>query len=376
MNENLDRKIALGLGMTLALLVIFGLYWLTEPGRQRATAQRQQETFAERGAERYVLNCAQCHGDRGQGGFGPPLAETRLEEDTLTRQISRGSGSMPAFAKEEGGALNKYHIQELVTFLRHWDEGLLEEAIARHGPPPTPPPPPPVTEVPPPYKGARNPSPWGDGQAVAAGRTLYQQRCQACHGPQGNAQAPRADFSLPAFPPKLEASPDYYLWAVSEGRPGTIMPPFKGALSEEQRWQVLTFLGTLAQASTPGPGPTPGSAAPTATPAPPPAVVPAPYAGARNPLPWQDKAVQQTGLAAYGQLCQACHGPQGNTQAPRADFSLPAFPPKLEASPDYYFWAVSEGRPEKGMPPFKGALSEEQRWRVLTYLWSLGKEGR
>jgi len=45
----------------------------------------------------------------------------------------------------------------------------------------------------------------------------------------------------------------------------------------------------------------------------------------------------------------------------------------LEASPDRFFWILSEGMLAKGMPGYKSSLSEEQRWQALTYVWSLGK---
>ncbi len=99
--------------------------------------------------------------------------------------------------------------------------------------------------------------------------------------------------------------------------------------------------------------------------------VPAPYAGLRNPFSWSDTSAQEMGKELYQQSCSGCHGSNGGNIA-RADFSSADYPRSLEERPDLYFWILSEGRLDKGMPPFKSSLSEEQQWQVLTYLWSLG----
>ncbi len=99
--------------------------------------------------------------------------------------------------------------------------------------------------------------------------------------------------------------------------------------------------------------------------------VPAPYAGLKNPFSWSDTSVQEAGKGLYQQSCLGCHGVAGGNTA-GADFSTADYPQGLEERPDFSFWILSEGRLNKGMPPFKSSLSEEQRWQVITYLWSLG----
>ncbi len=97
---------------------------------------------------------------------------------------------------------------------------------------------------------------------------------------------------------------------------------------------------------------------------------PPPYAGLKNPFQWSDSSAQEAGKGVYLSSCQGCHGATGSNIA-GADFSASDFPHDLENRPDFYFWIVSEGT-DYGMPSFKSALAEEQRWQVLTYLWSLG----
>ncbi len=99
--------------------------------------------------------------------------------------------------------------------------------------------------------------------------------------------------------------------------------------------------------------------------------VPPPYAGLKNPFPWSDAAAQEAGKGIYRQSCLGCHGIKGDNLA-SFDFSTADYAQSLEGRPDFSFWALSEGRLDKGMPPYKSALSEEQRWQLLTYIWSLG----
>lgn len=100
--------------------------------------------------------------------------------------------------------------------------------------------------------------------------------------------------------------------------------------------------------------------------------VPPPYAGLKNPFPWDDASAQAAGKQVYQQYCLGCHGITGSGH-PRADFSTQDYPQRLEATPDLYYWILTEGKMEQGMPPFKSSLSDEQRWQSLTYIWSLGK---
>lgn len=102
-----------------------------------------------------------------------------------------------------------------------------------------------------------------------------------------------------------------------------------------------------------------------------PGEVPAPYAGLKNPFSWSDASAQETGKGIYQRSCLGCHGADGSNTV-GADFSAADYPVSMEERPDFYFWMLSEGRLDKGMPPYKTSLVEEERWQVLTYLWSLG----
>ena len=89
----------------------------------------------------------------------------------------------------------------------------------------------------------------GDEKAVAAGKELFTTTCVPCHGPAGKGDGAAAVF-LEKKPGVLSDSKMWLqsdgaiFWKVSEG--STPMPTFKEALSEEQRWQIVNFVRTLA----------------------------------------------------------------------------------------------------------------------------------
>jgi mono/diheme cytochrome c family protein len=103
-----------------------------------------------------------------------------------------------------------------------------------------------LASVPADYAGKTNPL---GADAASAGEKIFQTNCQMCHGPQGHGDGPAAG-SLDPQPKNLavlqeSAADDYLLWRISEGKPGTSMVAWKGILSEEQIWQVASFVRTL-----------------------------------------------------------------------------------------------------------------------------------
>jgi mono/diheme cytochrome c family protein len=85
---------------------------------------------------------------------------------------------------------------------------------------------------------------WDDAQAIQAGETLYQAQCVLCHGQDGSGGLPNTpDFTSPEVGIDLKAKPGHYQCAVSEGV--GVMPAYGETLSEEERWQILTYLGSL-----------------------------------------------------------------------------------------------------------------------------------
>jgi mono/diheme cytochrome c family protein len=81
---------------------------------------------------------------------------------------------------------------------------------------------------------------------------LYQANCVSCHGDDASGNGP-AGASLDPKPANLQATaketePVYQHWVISEGGAAAglsaSMPAFKGALSDEDVWRLVTYLET------------------------------------------------------------------------------------------------------------------------------------
>ncbi len=109
-------------------------------------------------------------------------------------------------------------------------------------------------EPPAPYKGMTNPLA-GNAEAATAGGVLYAERCASCHGATGAGDGPAAAALTPA-PADLKTevadlTDDYIFWRIMDGGAmdpwNSSMPAQKGILTDDQVWQVVTFLRTLSQ---------------------------------------------------------------------------------------------------------------------------------
>jgi mono/diheme cytochrome c family protein len=82
--------------------------------------QVEQETLALQGAEIYKDICAQCHGEKGEGGVGPSLStpdfQTRNTDQDIFNIINLGHAGSPMIAW--GDILSKQQIDQLVAFIR------------------------------------------------------------------------------------------------------------------------------------------------------------------------------------------------------------------------------------------------------------------
>lgn len=77
------------------------------------------------------------------------------------------------------------------------------------------------------------------------GRVLYEKNCQGCHGKTGLGLG-GATPSL-ADAERMRKTSDTELFEiVSNGRPGTGMPAWAKVLNEQDRWNVVRYVRTLA----------------------------------------------------------------------------------------------------------------------------------
>jgi len=96
--------------------------------------------------------------------------------------------------------------------------------------------------------------------AEATGKRLYLERCAPCHGDGGAGDGPAAA----ALDPKPPSFRDAAFWkgrttaqlrqVVREGKPGTLMVPFEGVLSNEEIDAVVGYLAHFRPKVGRGPG--------------------------------------------------------------------------------------------------------------------------
>lgn len=157
---------------SLFLVLFVPLYWLYDigipvlgiDGRLAAEEQTQYVRDVARGHALYLANCAQCHGEQGQGGIGPPLNDQMKLYNTVTEAGLPGPGHlnptylhsvmaeggryvcgdpdsiMPAWLQPKG-ALNYREVEEIIAFLLASDEVTWQELHVVHDVGATPAPP-------------------------------------------------------------------------------------------------------------------------------------------------------------------------------------------------------------------------------------------
>jgi high-affinity iron transporter len=91
------------------------------------------------------------------------------------------------------------------------------------------------------------------------GERVYLERCSACHGEHGDGNGPAAA----ALDPRPQNFRDAAFWrdrstaqlkqVVRQGKPGTLMAPFEGVLSDEEIDAVVAYLAQFRPAAGAGP---------------------------------------------------------------------------------------------------------------------------
>ena len=88
--------------------------------------------------------------------------------------------------------------------------------------------------------------------AISDGKAEYEASCTTCHGDKADGNG--RNSSITPKPSNLlqsvkEVSDAYLYWRISEGGRfapfNSRMPGFKGELSEENIWQVISYLRSL-----------------------------------------------------------------------------------------------------------------------------------
>ena len=86
--------------------------------------------------------------------------------------------------------------------------------------------------------------------ALDAGHSIYMDKCTQCHGQTGKGDGPDAASYYPSPTSLVDAkhmtsvTDGEIFYQISQGRKP--MPAFKKKLSEEQRWQLVLYVRSLA----------------------------------------------------------------------------------------------------------------------------------
>jgi mono/diheme cytochrome c family protein len=117
-------------------------------------------------------------------------------------------------------------------------------------------------------KSLKNPVPVS-AAGLSSAKAIYADKCVQCHGETGKGDGPEStSYSpLPASisdPQRMSAVTDGELfWKITEGR--RPMPSFRKQLNDEQRWQLVNYIRSLAKPPSPA-NSTSSAAAPSGSP--------------------------------------------------------------------------------------------------------------
>lgn len=127
-----DLIAVLALVVLVASLPVYAV--LEQPRMERAQTQFEQE-FMANGVQLYVNNCVTCHGPTGQGlGAMPALNNPALagaDREVLYNTIAHPphGTAMSAWHVDEGGILQGYQVEGLVTLIKNGDWSSVEGAM-------------------------------------------------------------------------------------------------------------------------------------------------------------------------------------------------------------------------------------------------------
>ena len=372
MAENYDRHIRVGLGLTLALGLAFGLYWILEPSRMAAAAERLNAGRIELGQGRFQENCIACHGADGEGISAPALNDKTfldsVTDELLFSLIRSGvpGTAMPSWGQANGGPFTDEEIRDLATFIRSWQ--------------PTAP-------------AAGAPARVAD---PAQGAVIFASTCFVCHGLGGRGgRAPALND-----PERLQRfDDDWFRQTISFGRPAKGMPTWGTVLSPEQIDDVVALLaawrrGEQVTPATPANehldavlfalsrGDTPDAefhlteALGVASPFEAEAIQAALDRVAQGDPQGAVQALQtaragappgdpQQGQQLYAANCEVCHGLAGTSGIGPA---LAGSPNVQGLTDDSLTALILAGRPAAGMPAWEGRLAVEEIRHIIALL--------
>ena len=128
LEESTNKWMAWGVGIMLAMALIFPVYRFFEPSSREADREAQLGFLAEQGDDLFAANCASCHGAAASGGTAPALNSQQFLEAANDEQIAAliavgvPGSQMGAYSLDFGGSLTLQQIEAITTYLRGLEE--------------------------------------------------------------------------------------------------------------------------------------------------------------------------------------------------------------------------------------------------------------
>ena len=151
---------------------------------------------------------------------------------------------------------------------------------------------------------------------------------------------------------------EQWFWHVSEGVQGTVMPPWRESLTDEQRWKVIHYIQQVYAHPLER---DPDEGGPSGE-----------YANLSNPLPQTVETLDQ-GKHIFIRECWSVTATlvrvKVSTGATYCPFRLTSRTARTGNFTDAdYFWRISEGVPWSAMPVWKLRYSMDDRWALAYYI--------
>ncbi|MFQ5596892.1 MAG: c-type cytochrome [Nitrospiria bacterium] len=222
------------------------------------------------------------------------------------------------------------------------------------------------------------------GGEIEAGKGVYFRKCVWCHGPDGAGDGPSAirlatkprNFNQGTFKIRHTASGDLptdedLFNSVTHGLPGSVMPPWGGILSVEERKNVVAFIKKEMVKDREFDDPDEEMT----------------VIDYGTQIPSSPESIEQgRDLFMNKAKCVECHGVEGRGNGnltQRDDWGFPIFPANLQKpwnlrgnrrdpyNPRFVFREISTGLNGTPMPSFHDELTVEERWHVANFVMSL-----